>query len=181
MNSEILVREICREISILIFIITLVCIFRDYLCKNPDLILRKQDGTEYLRRWWLIPRNRFGFNIYLHKFMSSDEDRSLHDHPWWTLSILLSGCYLEHMPKNMDKWVHENNREEVVKKRYPFIPIYRSADAIHRIELINETPVWTLFITGPVIREWGFYCPTFWRHHNDFLDPTGKTKGKGCN
>jgi len=151
-----------------------------FFFRNPDITLKKEDGTPYLRRWWLIPRNRFGFNIYLHEFMSSDEDRCLHDHPWFSISILLTGCYLEHLPKNKKEWIENNDRSEIVVKRYPFIPIIRGSDAIHRIELINEKSVWTLFITGPVVREWGFWCPNFWRHHNDFLDTTGNTKGKGC-
>jgi hypothetical protein len=49
-----------------------------------------------MRRWWVIPRNKF-FNIYLHHFLHSDDDRALHDHPWWNVSILLrSGSYVEH-------------------------------------------------------------------------------------
>ena len=34
------------------------------------------DADPYLRRWWLIPRNRI-FNVYLHHFMRSDDDRVL--------------------------------------------------------------------------------------------------------
>lgn len=45
-------------------------------------------------RWFLIPKNRF-LKIYLHKFMRSDEDRALHDHPWSFLSIILRGGYFE--------------------------------------------------------------------------------------
>jgi hypothetical protein len=150
------------------------------LLRNPDVILKKPDGSIYLHRWWIIPRNKFGFNIYLHKFLSSDEDRALHNHPWWNISILLSGSYLEHMPKDSDKWINENDRSTMIKKRYPFIPVYRNANSIHKIELINNKPIWTLFITGPVIQEWGFYCPGFWRHHTLFLDTTKNMKGKGC-
>jgi hypothetical protein len=33
---------------------------------------------------------------YLHRFVSSDPDRGLHDHPWpWAFSILLAGWYWE--------------------------------------------------------------------------------------
>ncbi len=148
--------------------------------RKPDVILNKPDGSIYLRRWWVIPRNRFGFNVYLHHFLSSDEDRALHDHPWWNMSILLSGSYLEHMPENIDNWIQHKNRKEIVKKRYPLIPIYRNEKSIHKIELINNKPIWTLFITGPIVREWGFWCNSFWRHHNEFLDKTNSTKGKGC-
>src|SRR5258708_303359 len=62
--------------------------------RKPDVLIGKQDDT-YMERWWVIPRNRF-FNIYLHHFLRSDDDRALHDHPWLNASILLQGKYTEH-------------------------------------------------------------------------------------
>ena len=38
-----------------------------------------QDGQDYMRRWWVIPRNAY-CNIYLHNFLHSDTDAALHDH-----------------------------------------------------------------------------------------------------
>lgn len=122
-------------------------------------------GGDYLWRWYLIPRNRF-FNIYLHKFMRSDDDRALHDHPWWSLSFLLKGELLEHnfrCKRHIPRW----------------IPILRSAKFAHRLELVKG-PVWTLFITGPRIRQWGFYCPQGWRHWALFTDDKGTNIGRGC-
>lgn len=52
-------------------------------------------GDGYLGRWFIIPRNRW-FNVYLHRFTGSDDDRALHDHPWWSLSIMLAGALDEH-------------------------------------------------------------------------------------
>lgn len=57
--------------------------------RAPDFVIGRT-GDPYMERWWLIPRNRF-FNIYLHRFWRSDDDRALHDHPWVNLSILLKG------------------------------------------------------------------------------------------
>jgi len=165
--------------------------------REPDVILRyavdeeKSDGEEkrgndiYLKRWYLIRPYTWGFNIYLHQFMGSDEDRSLHDHPWWSLGIILWGSYLEHMPKDPDKWIIENDRTEIIKQRYPLVPVYRKPEAIHRIELLRnpngtEKSVWTLFITGPKIREWGFWCPFGFRHNYDFLDRSKTRRGIGC-
>lgn len=62
--------------------------------RAPDFVIGSAEDP-YLLRWWIIPRNKV-FNIYLHRFMRSDEDRALHDHPWSNLSILLRGCYAEH-------------------------------------------------------------------------------------
>lgn len=62
--------------------------------RPPDFVI---GGAErpYLLRWWLIPRNPV-FNVYLHQFMRSDDDRALHDHPWANCSVLLRGAYTEH-------------------------------------------------------------------------------------
>src|SRR5487761_1405559 len=120
--------------------------------RPPDVIIGGADNP-YLRRWWLIPRNRF-FNIYLHHFMRSDDDRALHDHPWPNISILLQGEYLEHRPGG------------IVIYRSTGQIILRGPRSAHRIELFRWCPasVWTLFITGPRVREWGFLCPQGWRH-----------------
>ena len=43
--------------------------------------------------------------------------------------------------------------------------------------------LWSLFITGPVIREWGFHCPNGWRHWKQFTvrDEFGSyVDEKGC-
>jgi len=131
--------------------------------RKPDFII----GDNYLRRWWLIPRNRY-FNIYLHEINKSDDDRALHDHPWWNLSIILKGCYDEVTPKGT-----------FVRKAGQFI--LRSGKALHRLVSPEGGHGVTLFITGPNYRSWGFACPNGWRHWREFCDTnyTGKI-GKGC-
>jgi hypothetical protein len=47
--------------------------------RPPDFVIG--GDSPYMLRWWIIPRNKF-FNIYLHRFLRSDDDRALHDHPW---------------------------------------------------------------------------------------------------
>src|SRR5690606_2464831 len=92
----------------------------------------------------LIPKNRW-FNIYLHHFLGSDLDGALHNHPWPSISIIIFGKYLE----------HTESGSRIVKA---FRPKFRGPNFYHRIELIDG-PVWTLFMTGPVIQKWGFLCP----------------------
>ncbi len=129
--------------------------------RPPDKII----GDNYLFRWFIIPRNRF-FNIYLHKFYGSDDDRALHDHPWPSVSFLLYGELKE---------FHFNG----VRIIYKWLPVFRSAKFAHRIELLKG-PAITLFITGPNLREWGFHCPGKWVPWWDFTDSTGLRTGKGC-
>lgn len=129
--------------------------------REPDVII----NGKYLKRWYLIKRNRF-FNIYLHRFGESDDDRALHDHPWWSLSFLLKGELVEH-------------RLKPARHIPRFLPVIRSAKFAHRLELIKG-PAWTIFITGPVIRSWGFLCPGGWKAWRDFTTEEGNEVGKGC-
>lgn len=140
------------------------------LMREPDFIIGSANNP-YLYRWFVIPRNRI-FNIYLHYFMRSDDDRALHDHPWWNLSFLLKGRYVEHtIPAG-----GVNVRKEYQSGDFKF----RFAKAAHRIELIDG-PCWTLFITGPRVRDWGFHCPLGWKRWQDFTNPNNSGEiGPGC-
>ena len=158
----------------------LPCIFR----REPDFIIGGNDDP-YLLRWYVIPRNRW-FNIYLHKFLRDDDDRALHDHPWWSLALILKGSYTQRLPGG--KAVH----------RKPGRLVLRRPEHAHRVELLRRCPVrienggfhcgdttlvpaWTLFITGPRLRKWGFHCPNGWRHWEEFTSPADKGQvGRGC-
>jgi NTP pyrophosphatase (non-canonical NTP hydrolase) len=113
--------------------------------RAPDFVI----GANYLRRWWVIPRNPFA-NVYLHEICRSDDDRALHDHPWDNISVLISGGYREHLP---DGVVIDRRAGDVVQ---------RKASDLHRLELIDDVPAVSLFITGPKVRDWGFECPNGW-------------------
>lgn len=134
--------------------------------RPPDQVIGGQEAP-YMRRWWVVPRNPVQ-NVYLHQFLRSDDDRAHHTHPWlWNASVLLRGRYRE--------WHGETftDREAgAVKVRWGPAP--------HRIELIDG-PCWTLFMTGPRVRQWGFLCPQGFVHWRDFTaehDPGDV--GKGC-
>lgn len=124
-------------------------------------------GENYLRRWWILPRNDF-CNVYLHHIVDSDIDRALHDHPWPSTSFLIEGGYIEHTPDG-------------VFKRKAGDVISRAADALHRLEIPAGGYAISLFITGPKVREWGFACPHGWVHWQDFTDPDNPgSVGRGC-
>ncbi len=138
---------------------------------DPSVIIGGEDDP-YLRRWWLIPRNRF-FNVYLHHFCRSDSDLALHDHPWWNLSLLLTSRYAEHS-------IEAGGIHTRVERRAGDLK-FRAAKTAHRIEIIDG-PVWTIFVTGPVIREWGFHCRLGWVPWKKFVKRTerGNEIGEGC-
>lgn len=129
----------------------------------PDFVI----GSDYLRRWWIIPRNE-GCNVYLHEILRSDDDRAMHDHPWDNVSHLLFGSYLEHTPEGS----FVRTAGDIVQ---------RKAADLHRLEVIPGERAISLFITGPKVREWGFACPKGWVHWSDFCAPGDSSQvGRGC-
>lgn len=130
---------------------------------TPDFVI----GDDYLRRWWVVPRNE-GCNVYLHEILHSDDDRALHDHPWDNTSFLIDGSYIEHTPEGRFE-------------RGPGDIVTRKATDAHRLEIPEGGRAVSLFMTGPKIREWGFHCPQGWRLWTEFVDArdTGKI-GRGC-
>jgi hypothetical protein len=131
--------------------------------REPDFVI----GDNYLRRWWVIPRNE-QCNVYLHEILHSDDDRAFHDHPWENTSLLIDGSYIEHTP------------EGTFERRAGYT-ITRPAHALHRLEILPGGRAVTLFMTGPIVREWGFDCPKGWVPWRKFVDArdTGKV-GVGC-
>lgn len=139
--------------------------------RKPNFIIGETENP-YLFRWWIIPRNKF-FNIYLHQFKRSDDARALHDHPWLNCSVILKGSYTEHTIKAGGV----NYRRVFSAGDFKF----RHAKYAHRIEL-HADECFSLFITGPVIREWGFHCEKGWVHWKKFTDThKGQAfRGPGC-
>lgn len=130
------------------------------LRSEPDQVIGPASNP-YLHRWYIIPKNRW-LKIYVHKFLRSDEDRALHDHPWSFVSVMLKGSYVE---VTDDKRMRRSAPEPL---RWFFGDrpvVFRRATWRHRVELLghgwaqSETPCWTLIITGPHVRNWGFWCP----------------------
>jgi hypothetical protein len=133
--------------------------------RAPDIVI---GGTEdpYLLRWYLIPRNPV-LNVYYHVFKRSDDDRALHDHPWVSLSLCLRG---------------EATEIDAIGSRIVRAGQWRLRRAAyaHRMAL-HAGDCHTLFLTGPRIREWGFWCPQGWRHWRAFTSGrNGETIGRGC-
>jgi hypothetical protein len=140
--------------------------FTGWLSGGPHFVVGSPDRP-YLLRWYGLPRNPW-FNVYLHKFCRDDDDRALHDHPWPYWSLILRGGYWE-VTWNGRRW------------HGPGSLLRRRAEHRHRVELLPGHPCWTLFLTGPRVREWGFWCPQGFVHWKAFTAPgdVGQV-GKGC-
>lgn len=185
--------------------------------RPPDFIVGGRDNP-YLLRWYLTPWRRWhaqarnavrptlllrargwlGFvlpSVYLHKFLRDDDDRALHDHPWFWCSILLRGEYVEHTIRAGGIVRRSRRAAGSVRIASPWrahrielFPWWLGPDDIEmppvseRIDQNLRAPCWTLFIIGPRLRNWGFHCPERgwvpWQRFTAADDPGAI--GKGC-
>lgn len=139
---------------------------RQVTSRKPDFRIPPDESVPaYMERWWLIPRN-WAFNIYVHIVRRSDDDRALHDHPWWSFSVVLEGGYYE-------ETIEAGGVHKRVWRGPGSMKFRRAGKMAHRLELakiggtidgsvVNEKPCKTIFVTGPVLRRWGFHHPSTW-------------------
>ena len=155
--------------------ITRVALGQDWLktlvSGKPHFVIGGADDP-YMLRWYLIPRNR-RFNIYLHKFLRHDDDRALHDHPWWFISIMLKGGYYEIVKGG-----------KCIGRAAPSIA-FRRATHRHRVVLRapqgKSLPCWTLIFAWRPKRTWGFWCPKGFVPWFQFVAEDDKGNiGRGC-
>ena len=137
-----------------------------------DLELIGSGDTIYLRRWRIqLP---FGCRLFLHCFHRDDPD-AMHCHPWNFVSLIMGPGYYE----------------ETVRGRFwrsPLSVLFRRANHRHRIALDHGRRCWTLVVTGPNARSWGFYPDgTFVPARTFFLSQrrqeikSEKIKNSACN
>lgn len=110
------------------------------------------DGNPYLERYFI--GKMFGITFYLHRFVSADTERNVHDHPWgWAFALVLAGGYqeerLQYFDLKSDGWVSKNRNIHRGKINVINAPVF------HRIGSA-EPETYTLFVHGPRIKGWGF-------------------------
>lgn len=113
-----------------------------------------QGKSPYLTR--VILFQVASFAIYFHKFHRSDGE-DMHDHPWDFVSVLLWRGYVEQTPSGR-------------KRKWPGMVLYRPANWVHRVELLNDKPAYSLVFHGPRIRSWGFHLKSgAWQRWKDYF------------
>ena len=131
------------------------------------IVMDRQSDEPYLERYYLFlkDRDRFPFNIFLHKFLKGDPD-DVHDHPWPYATLILKGGYYEWLPQFDSKG---NKIAEICVWRGPGSFRICRANSYHRIELDPSVTAWTLFMPGPKKRDWGFLVNNTWIQHEQYL------------
>lgn len=117
----------------------------------PRWGFRRSDITDYMQRW--IFHTPFG-TLRVHKILRSDDDRHLHDHPWSFASLILRGRYFDVFPGGSRSY-------------RPGDVNVKSHEDLHKLVVI-EGPVWTLVVTGPKRKSWGFVTEKGWVRHSDY-------------
>jgi len=131
------------------------------------IVMDRVENEPYLERYYLFlrDRERFPFNIFLHKFLKSDPD-DVHDHPWPYATVILKGGYWEWIP-HFDTVGRKTGEYQVWRGPGHFR--ISKANSFHRIELDPDITAWTLFMPGPKQRDWGFLVKNQWVQWEQYL------------
>lgn len=137
-----------------------------YTGRRPCRLI-KVNAKPYLERYYL--GQLFGWTFYLHRFVSSDPERHLHNHPWRRgFSVVLLGGYDEDVVTDLAPRAPAGVLLFTRRVRW-----FNRVDGNHFHRIANAAPrTWTLFAHGPrqvitqacgepVLKGWGFLEPAY--------------------
>jgi hypothetical protein len=104
------------------------------------------DGQPYLERFFLLGSARSQGSARYHHILSSDP-QDMHDHPWDFITTILSGSYVETTTDSECEYG-------------PGSVLVRRAEHLHRLTI--SSPVWTMVVTSPARRSWGYQVGARW-------------------
>lgn len=109
----------------------------------PCRLINLESGP-YLERYYL--GEVFGVTFYLHRFVSSDSERHVHNHPWgWGRALILSGGYLEERAVDLCPLIAGSGCVTTFTRRR----WYNRVDGHHFHRIHDAEPgTWTLFFHG---------------------------------
>lgn len=120
-------------------------------CEFKVLHDRERLQDPYMTRYTVFKRRWLA--VYLHRIHRGDDSPEYHDHPWPFFHVLLEGDYTE-------GFIDRLGRDRVFFRPAGHFAFHRASYA-HRLTLHagpDGAPreVWTLVVTGPRVRNWGF-------------------------
>jgi hypothetical protein len=106
----------------------------------------------YVIRWRIeVPAG----SLRIHHWLGPDDDRAFHDHPWPFTTLVLRGGYTDFSPAGA-----EHLRAGSIR--------YRAAVYQHTV-VPDAGGAWTVLITGPPMRSWGFWLDGKFRKANKWF------------
>ncbi len=111
----------------------------------------------YIERWYF--ETPLG-SIRLHHWLHSDDSRNFHDHPWWFITLVLRGGYTDVSPSGTTVM----NVGKIT---------FRPANHQHTVQ-VNKGGCWTVLLTGPKIRKWGFWVGKKFKKANKYFLEHGR-------
>jgi hypothetical protein len=120
------------------------------ITSNLPLRVINDGECPYLERYFVL--HLLGWRVYVHRFVASDPDRGLHDHPWEiAVSLLVAGRYVE-------------QRRWGTRLRKSWSVATLDGDTFHRVLIpyVESTShgTWSVFAhRAAVVKPWGFLQP----------------------
>jgi hypothetical protein len=87
--------------------------------------------------------------------MASDDQRNFHDHPWSFYTLVLKGGYTD---------VNPEGEERMTAGKL----VFREAEHKHTV-MVDKGGCWSLLLTGPEKRRWGFWVKNRFRKRNKYF------------
>lgn len=126
-------------------------------------IINGEDGQPYLERYMLLRYKEHV--VFLHRFLDSDSDRGIHDHPWdQSFSFILAGGYNE---KRLVVNSKTNKEEVIIRDIRPMSVNNIKGNDFHQILLKPRVPAWTIFYHAKRTKTWGFQCYNLFNNTNE--------------
>ncbi len=137
-----------------------------YTSELPCRLIPRKGGEPYLERYYV--GHLFGVTFYLHRFVSSDQEEHLHNHPWeWAKSLILSGSYDEEVVIDLCANLHNGCYTTTRTVRF-----WNDIGPNHFHRIANAKPgTWSLFFHGKrqrvkvgqcsVSKGWGFLTKSY--------------------
>ena len=138
-------------------------------------LIARVPGERYLERYYI--GELFGVTFYLHRFVSSDEELHVHNHPWTrSASFVLCGGYAEEVAVDMCPGAGPSGCM-TINRRVNWFNVIRGS-TFHRITGA-DAGTWTLFCHGERARVqstgrlkgWGFLRMNMFMNVDADCDP----------
>lgn len=130
----------------------------------PHLDILGEDGSLYLRRWFMTPKTRWFRPRFLHYIARDDEGRDPHDHPGKFCTKILKGGYSENvyfpLRDDLTPWFLrqaplDRTYPHRVRSGCPGDVLNNEEGHTHMVKLFE--PTWTWVVAWIRGKPWGFW------------------------